>query len=70
MGIGQGKGLEIRPVPDEPDTVVVNLVDRYEPLIGEKKTESGLVIPKGAGGKVDILLPGDPRFSLKGEKKS
>lgn len=68
MGIGQGKGLEIAPVPDEPQTVTVNLVDRYEPLIGDKQTKSGLVIPQGAGTKAEILLPGDPRFTLKEDK--
>jgi hypothetical protein len=63
--LAQGLGLEIRPAKDVPDTIEITLVPRYPPLVGEQKTESGLVLPKGAGGKSELVLPNDPRFGKK-----
>jgi hypothetical protein len=64
--LAQGLGLEIRPAKDTPDTIEITLVHRYPPLVGEQKTESGLILPKkGTGGKPDLILPNDPRFGKK-----
>lgn len=63
--IAQGLGLQIRSVPDQKDTVEVKLVPRYDPLVGDKKTESGLVLPGGGTGQSDLILPNDPRYNEK-----
>jgi hypothetical protein len=60
--IAQGLGLDIRPAPDDPQTIEIHLVPRYEALVGDQKTESGLVIP-GKGGKSPLTLPSDPRYN-------
>ena len=54
--IVRGLGLSIKPAKDTPNAIDIDLVPRYAPLIGDKKTESGLVIPKSPGS--DLLLPG------------
>ena len=61
QGIVQGLGLQIEPDPDDPTTIVVNVVQRYEPLAtGEPTNKSGLVLPKKS---VDeLILPGTPGF--------
>ena len=59
--IAQGLGLQISPVEDEPNAIKVDLVQRYDPLVGDKKTESGLVVPSGV--KSDLILPGDSRYN-------
>lgn len=63
-GIAQGLGLDIRP-GEEPNTIVVTLVPRYDPLVGDKKTESGLVLPQEGQG-AGLVLPGQQGF---GERK-
>lgn len=57
--IAKGLGLQIKPVEDVPDSIEVNLVQRYDPLMGDKTTESGLVLPGGKpGGGSKLVLPG------------
>ncbi len=60
--IAQGLGLSIKAAEGVPDTIEISLVPRYEPLVGEKKTESGLVIPKNPENP-DLILPGDERYT-------
>jgi hypothetical protein len=60
--IAQGLGLQIAPVEDAPDTIEISMVKRYDPLIGDKTTKSGLVVPQGAEAP-DLILPGDKRYN-------
>lgn len=56
-GIIQGLGLQIEPDENDPATIVVNVVRRYEPLVEvEQKTKSGVVLPKKP--TEELLLPG------------
>lgn len=59
-GIMRGFGLEIKDIPDEPDTIEIGLVLRYPALVGPQVTDSGLVVPKK--GAPDLILPGDSRY--------
>jgi len=62
QGIIQGLGLQIEPDKDDPTTIVVNVVRRYEPLArGDPTTKSGLVLPKKPA--EELLLPGMPGYS-------
>ncbi len=46
QGIVEGRGLEIKSVQDEEGIAIeASLPQRYEPLAGERKTESGLILP-------------------------
>lgn len=63
-GIAQGLGLEIKSVEGETDTIEVNLVPRYPPLVGEKKTPGGLVVPQSD--TAGLAVPGQPGFNAKG----
>ena len=56
--IAGGYGLQIKLVDDDPETIEVSLVQRYDPLIGEKKTESGLILP-GKPGASKLVLPNE-----------
>lgn len=58
--LARGLGLNIQQAGDDPNVIEVSLVQRYEPLVGEKQTPSGLVVPKE--GASDLVLPGDPRY--------
>ena len=61
QGITAGLGLQIEPDPDDPTTIVVNVVRRYEPLGKEQPTtKSGLVLPDKTVD--DLVLPGSPEF--------
>lgn len=62
-GIAQGLGLEIKPAEEE-NTIAVNLVQRYDPLVGDKKTEGGLVLPR-EGQANQLVLPGQQGFEGK-----
>lgn len=57
-GLARGYGLEIRAVPDAPETIEIDLVQRYEPLAKPKRTS--LVVPKH--GQTGLILPNDPRY--------
>jgi hypothetical protein len=61
--MAQGLGLQINTVEDTPDTIEVKLVQRYDPLVGDKKTESGLVVPQKPDSA--LILPGDSRYNVK-----
>lgn len=62
--IAKGYGLQIKTAADAPDTIEIGLVQRYQPLVGEKKTPAGLVVPPE--GKSGLVLPGDPQYTVKG----
>ena len=59
-GIIQGLGLDIS-VSDEGTELVVKLLQRYDPLAGEKRTEQGLVVP-GVPAPKGLILPGNPDY--------
>jgi hypothetical protein len=61
QAIAAGYGLQIAPAEDDPKTIEISLVQRYEPLVGEKKTESGIVLPKTPGSK--LVLPGQKEYT-------
>ena len=61
--LAQGLGLQIQKVEGKDDTIEIGLVQRYDPLVGDKKTESGLVLPGAGAGKADLILPTDPRYN-------
>ena len=58
--IARGMGLAIKPDPTNPDAIIVDLVERYPPLIqqGAPPAKEGLVVPDSK-----IILPGDPRLN-------
>ena len=59
-GIIQGLGLDIS-VSEAGTELVVQLLQRYDPLTGEKRTQQGLVVPvtpKSTG----LILPGAPGY--------
>ena len=60
QGVAQGYGLDIKTVDDAPDTIEVNLVQRYPPLADPQVKKSGLVVPKK--GASDLIIPGNPRY--------
>lgn len=62
--IARGLGLSIKTAKDQPDVIEIDLVPRYDPLVGEKKTESGLVLPKTP--KSALLLPGQEGYNKGG----
>ena len=61
--IVKGLGLSIKTTEDVEDSIEVDLVPRYEPLAGERMTESGIHLPPKPGENVDLILPGDRRYN-------
>ncbi len=58
--IAKGLGLAISTDPDTPDSITVDLVERYPPLVqqGAPPAKEGLVVPDSK-----IILPGDPSLN-------
>lgn len=63
-GIAQGLGLEIKSVEGETDTVEINLVPRYPPLVTNKPSPGGLVVPEPSPS--ELVIPGQQGFNPKG----
>ena len=59
--IARGLGLSIKPTEGVENTIDIDLVPRYEPLIGDKQTASGIVVPKNV--ESDLIVPGDSRYT-------
>lgn len=58
-GIVEGRGLNIEIKQEEGGPVLeATLPQKYEPLVGERKTESGLIIPKQSP-QSQLVLPKD-----------
>jgi len=55
--IGQGLGLQITE-SDEPDSIEVELVERYEPLIERQPQPNELAVPQSS-----LVLPGQPGYN-------
>jgi hypothetical protein len=66
--IALGFGLQIAPAKDDPNSIEITLIQRYEPVVGEKKTESGLVVPKGPGEATQLVLPGQQEFNVRSRR--
>ena len=52
--IARGMGVEIRTDPNNPEAIIVDLVQRYQPPIPQK-TQEDIVVPESK-----IILPNDP----------
>ena len=63
--IGQGLGLEIRKSEVEDDSIEVELVERYEPLIQPPPKSSELVVPtiKAKPSSKLLVLPGQAGYT-------
>jgi hypothetical protein len=64
QGIARGLGLSIKPAEDESNAILIDLVQKYDPLAGDKKSKGGIVLPRGVS-VGDLVLPGDPKFGVK-----
>ncbi len=60
-GIIQGLGLDMS-VSEAGTELVIKLLQRYDPLAGEKRTEQGLVVPTTPASK-GLILPGTPGYT-------
>lgn len=56
--IVKGMGLAIKPDPNNPEAIIVDLVERYQPLVpqGPQQTKEGLALPPES----KLILPNDP----------
>ena len=54
----QGLGISIKPGP-EPDTIEVDLVQKYPPLVEQPPRQDELVVPKPGA----LVLPGQPGYT-------
>ena len=60
--ISQGLGLQISKVEGEEETIQVELVERYEPLVEQQPKPGELVVPSKPAGS-GLVLPGEPGYN-------
>lgn len=56
-GVIGGWGMVIEET-DEEHAIAVRNVQRYEPIMGERRTESGLILPDKAPTRPKLIIPG------------